>query len=125
MCFLKENKFFICILLVTIFVFAFSTIVTSTDIEDDSFIDFEEESKEEKESIAVIDEDDESDDIKTDIDEDTEDESKEDVKTETQNESTNSLSEAGIEDTPGIVIIALFVIVSLYAYIKTKQYNNI
>ena len=144
MYFLKEYKSVICILLIAIFVFAFSTVVTSATIDDmDSFKDLEENNvAEENEYEDIETKDDEEENNLNDIndEEDDEDESKNDIKSnlqqeeknnitentkqENQNTSTNSLSKAGIEDTPGIVIIALFVIASVYAYIKTKKYNN-
>lgn len=139
MYFLKEYKSVICILLIAIFVFSFSTIVTSATIDDmDSFTDLEENTakKNEYEDIKTLDDDKKEENSageknQVDKEDDEEDETKNDIKSEIkqenikveeQNTSTNSLSKAGIEDTPGIVIIALFVIASVYAYIKTKKY---
>lgn len=139
MYFLKEYKSVICILLIAIFVFSFSTIVTSATIDNmDSFTDLEEniDKKNEYEDIKTLDDDkkeensagEKNQENKNNVDEDeTKNDIKseikqENVKVEEQNTSTNSLSKAGIEDTPGILIIALFVIASVYAYIKTKKY---
>lgn len=139
MYFLKEYKSVICILLIAILVFSFSTVVTSATIGDmNSFKELEENTstkEDEYEDIKTMDDDTDKNkpsDVKNTSDE--EDESKNDIKSnvkenenikeEKQNTSTDSLSKAGIEDTPGIVIIAVFVVASIYAYIRTKKYNN-
>ncbi len=136
MYFIKEYKSVICILLITIFIFTFSTVVTSATIDDmDSFKELQKNNISEKnESVnniktiegnknEVKDDEGENNDIKSPQPE-PKNEIKENVKQENQNTSTNSLSKAGIEDTPIMVIIALFAIASVYAYIKTNKYNN-
>lgn len=136
MYFIKEYKSVICILLIAIFIFTFSTVVTSATIDDmDSFKELQKNNISEKnESVnniktiegnknEVKDDEGENNDIKSPQPE-PKNEIKENVKQENQNTSTNSLSKAGIEDTPIMVIIALFAIASVYAYIKTNKYNN-
>ncbi|MBE5819224.1 MAG: hypothetical protein E7310_00070 [Clostridiales bacterium] len=130
--FIKEYKSVICILLIAIFIFTFSTVVTSATIDDmDSFKELQKNNISEKnesgdiKTIESI-----KNEVKNDIGENNDikreenNDIKESVKQENQNTSTNSLSKAGIEDTPIMLIIVLFVIASVYAYIKTNKYNN-
>ncbi len=135
MSFIKEYKSIICILLIAIFVFTFSTVVTSATIDEmDAFEELGAENNtsedDEVEDIPVVEDKNKNTASEEDDDEDVDESvndikdsvgNKENAKVENQNTSTNSLSKAGIEDTPGILIIALFVIASVYAYIKTKN----
>ena len=126
MSFINEYKSIICVLLIAILIFAFSTVVTSATIDNmDGFKDLNENKSAGNEQVENVIE------VKNDIEapSNTQQNSTanqiQNVKKEETATSTNQLAKAGIEDYPSVFLILVLVAATVYGYIKVKKYNNV